>query len=410
MKRIFLLALVSCLACGAFAQNKATDEEFGTFNDRLTFGFKGGVNFANMHYTYDRYNDLYDHSVFVRPNFGMFLDIAFNNGLSLRPEFNYIGRGVKLDWNDINYKMNAFYYDLRMDVVYTFCRQSKVQPYILIAPTFGMARYGEATYESDATGEMSTPLSTGCIRKYDFSGYGALGLNFIIPMTNRDITLGIEAGYNLGLVNTFSEVEVDRNANRLNTSIYQAEEKRYNRGVEVVARLGFPLKRACHCPKAVEIPVEVIRNVEVEKIKEVIKHDTVVPANAITKDNARNLFADAAGTNGDGYSVRVNFDLNDTVLSDKANRQLDGVLSILKMYPDINLKIVGHTDNTASDSYNQKLSERRAKVVYNYFLNRGIDASRMTTEGKSSKYPIDTNATEEGRANNRRTEITLIAK
>lgn len=403
MKRIFLLALVSCLACGAFAQNKATEEEFGTFNDRLTFGFKGGVNFANMHYTFDRYNDLYDHSVFVRPNFGMFLDIAFNNGLSLRPEFNYIGRGVKLNWNDINYKMNAFYYDFRLPVVYTFCRQSKVQPYILVAPTVGWARYGEATYESDATGEMSTPLSTGCIRKTDFSGYGALGLNFIIPMTNRDITLGIEAGYNLGMVNTFSEVEMDRDANRLNTSIYQAEGKRYNRGVELVARLGFPFKTACHCPKAVEIPVEVIRNVEVEKIKEVVKHDTVVPNNAITTDKIKDIFQD-------GYSIRVNFDLNDTVLSEKATNQLDAVLNILKIYPDVNVNIVGHTDNTATDSYNQKLSERRAKVVYNYFLDRGIADSRMTTEGRSSKYPIDTNATDEGRANNRRTEITLIAK
>lgn len=54
MKRIFLLALLGCMATVAFAQNKATNEEYGTFNDRLTFGFKGGVNFANMHYTYDR--------------------------------------------------------------------------------------------------------------------------------------------------------------------------------------------------------------------------------------------------------------------------------------------------------------------------------------------------------------------
>ena len=422
MKRIFLLALLGCMATVAFAQNKATNEEYGTFNDRLTFGFKGGVNFANMHYTYDRYNELYDHSVYVRPNFGMFLDIAFNNGLSLRPEFNYIGRGVKLDWADINYKMNAFYYDFRLPIVYTFCRESKVRPYLLIAPTFGMPRYGNVTYNSNATGEVSTELSTGSIAKYDFSGYGAFGMNFPIEMTNRTITLGFEVGYNLGFINTFSEVEMDREADRLNTNVYEAEGKRYNRGVEAAIRLGFPLKRACHCPKAVEVPVEVVRTVEKEVVKEVVKEVPTEKPGQVSKDEVYNALKDANGrpakdnANNDGsddiygYAVKVNFELNDTVLSDDATRQLDAVVKILKIFPDMNVRIVGHTDNTATDKVNQPLSERRALVVYNYFLERGINASRMTKEGKGSKYPIDTNATEEGRANNRRAEITLIAK
>ena len=75
--------------------------------------------------------------------------------------------------------------------------------------------------------------------------------------------------------------------------------------------------------------------------------------------------------------------------------------------PKIKIIITGHTDNTASDAYNMRLSQGRAKSVYNEMVKRGIDPSRMKWQGKGMREPIDTNSTEEGRAKNRRVEITI---
>ena len=75
--------------------------------------------------------------------------------------------------------------------------------------------------------------------------------------------------------------------------------------------------------------------------------------------------------------------------------------------PEVKIEIVGHTDNTGTDAFNQKLSEDRAKAVYDTLVQKGIDMSRLTSSGKGSKEPVDTNETEEGRAMNRRVEFVV---
>jgi len=71
------------------------------------------------------------------------------------------------------------------------------------------------------------------------------------------------------------------------------------------------------------------------------------------------------------------------------------------------IELAGHTDSIGSEQYNQGLSERRAKSAYNYFVSKGIAADRMTTVGYGELRPVASNATDEGRAKNRRVEITI---
>ena len=74
----------------------------------------------------------------------------------------------------------------------------------------------------------------------------------------------------------------------------------------------------------------------------------------------------------------------------------------------INLEViiaVGHTDSVGSDAYNQKLSLRRSQAVKAYLVSKGIDKTRIYTEGKGEKQPVADNKTKEGRAKNRRVEI-----
>ena len=82
--------------------------------------------------------------------------------------------------------------------------------------------------------------------------------------------------------------------------------------------------------------------------------------------------------------------------------------NFLKDNPKIRVLITGHTDSQGSEEHNQKLSEGRSESLKNEMIKRGIDADRMETDGKGELEPIDTNATEAGRQNNRRVEVTVL--
>jgi len=76
--------------------------------------------------------------------------------------------------------------------------------------------------------------------------------------------------------------------------------------------------------------------------------------------------------------------------------------------PDLKVEVQGHTDNIGSESSNQKLSEKRAEVVKNYLVARGVKADRIKVVGYGEKNPIADNKTADGRAMNRRIEFKVI--
>ena len=80
---------------------------------------------------------------------------------------------------------------------------------------------------------------------------------------------------------------------------------------------------------------------------------------------------------------------------------------VVKQYDSTMVYVIGHTDNQGSDSFNQQLSERRATVVASALTTAGVDASRVNTEGRGESQPKATNATADGRSQNRRVEIYL---
>ncbi len=86
---------------------------------------------------------------------------------------------------------------------------------------------------------------------------------------------------------------------------------------------------------------------------------------------------------------------------------LDSVAIILKEYADTTVTVVGHTDSVGDAAYNQGLSEQRAHSVSGYLRSQGVVAQRFNVMGYGEQSPIASNATKEGRAQNRRVEITL---
>jgi outer membrane protein OmpA-like peptidoglycan-associated protein len=109
-----------------------------------------------------------------------------------------------------------------------------------------------------------------------------------------------------------------------------------------------------------------------------------------------------------GMPGNVTFALNSAQLNPEFDPVLDKVASTLVEYNQTMIQIAGHTDSTGSHEYNMKLSEQRAMSVKNYLAGRGVPAKRMVTVGAGPDYPVASNDTPEGRAENRRVEITIV--
>ncbi|MDO4693163.1 MAG: OmpA family protein [Eikenella sp.] len=103
----------------------------------------------------------------------------------------------------------------------------------------------------------------------------------------------------------------------------------------------------------------------------------------------------------------VTFATNSAALSADAVQSLNTVAGVLAQYPETTITVAGHTDNTGGDHINNPLSQQRAQSVANYLHGRGVAANRISTVGHGSRSPIASNATEAGRAQNRRVEILI---
>ena len=104
------------------------------------------------------------------------------------------------------------------------------------------------------------------------------------------------------------------------------------------------------------------------------------------------------------------FDTDKFDLKDESRSELDKLIALLKANPSIRIEISGHTDIMGKADHNLILSKNRAKAVYDFLASNGIPATRLTYEGYGQTRPVDTNDTEQGRANNRRTEFRVIAE
>ncbi len=106
-------------------------------------------------------------------------------------------------------------------------------------------------------------------------------------------------------------------------------------------------------------------------------------------------------------SSEASFDFGKYTVKPAFYPTLDKLANLMQKYNRTRVTIVGYTDSVGSEVYNQLLSERRARAVADYLVNRGVDPSRIHTEGRGETNPRASNATEAGRQLNRRVEILI---
>ena len=132
--------------------------------------------------------------------------------------------------------------------------------------------------------------------------------------------------------------------------------------------------------------------------------ETILPAGAIVESMYN------------GAALKITFDSgklftpNSNTIHETSKSALRQFATVLNNYPDTQIQITCHTDNTGRSDYNQTLTERRARSVYDYLCEQAVSSTRMDYAGKGIYEPVATNNTAAGRALNRRVEILVVGR
>jgi outer membrane protein OmpA-like peptidoglycan-associated protein len=102
------------------------------------------------------------------------------------------------------------------------------------------------------------------------------------------------------------------------------------------------------------------------------------------------------------------FDVDKYDLKEKSRTELNKTVMLMESNPDLKMEISGHTDNSGSDEHNRELSLNRARAVYQYLVDQGIDPDRLKFTGYGSSVPVAPNDSEENRQLNRRIEFRVL--
>jgi outer membrane protein OmpA-like peptidoglycan-associated protein len=132
-------------------------------------------------------------------------------------------------------------------------------------------------------------------------------------------------------------------------------------------------------------------------------------ADSLTSKPVEKVFELSPVKSGESFVLQnVFFDFNSSLLKPESYSELNKLAEFIKSNPAMRIKIEGHTDNIGDTEYNLRLSEDRAEAVYLYLAENGIDKARMEFEGFGASQPLSSNDSEKGRAQNRRTEVTVL--
>lgn len=134
-----------------------------------------------------------------------------------------------------------------------------------------------------------------------------------------------------------------------------------------------------------------------------------IPERAAYQEIEKDIYLKKAAVGATVVLRNIFFDFAKATLRPESQNELDRLIKLMTEMPNLKIEISGHTDNVGSAQFNKSLSERRAKAVVDYLIEKGISPTRLTYKGYGFDMPIATNDTDEGRQQNRRVEFKIIS-
>ena len=389
-------------------------------------GVLGGMHISNGSFSDLNNNYFGDPKSVSGTAFGAFVELDLNEHFSLRPELMFLKRGTELEdiqnivklrhWTSdgysytvnenpgrLNYKLDAKYADIRVPVIYNFCKPGDIRPYIYVAPVFGLVTGGDISL-TDIAGTYSVDVSKANMASTYFAGQLGVGVKF--PLGPVDF--GIEANYELGFTDTYGSKEKDGEARAYALfPVYDIKGTRKFTGFEFAAHISVPLSGKSRSSSRRGSTLSTNR-VSTGSTLGNSRVSTQPRKNFYTIDEVNEMVK--RGNSVTGYTIGaidvINFEYNKSTLTLGARNYLNKIAEFMKT-TGASIEIKGHTDGQGTEEYNMELSRKRAKAVYDYLVAKGIPSSRLSYSYYGESQPIDTNDTETGRKNNRRVEFEI---
>lgn len=433
-KKVLLpvLALSFCLSAEAQFTEQGGQEKISKGDWYVGVG--GGFHTNFMRYS-DLDEDYYPDSKNLNSGvFNVFFQYEFGNKrqFAIRPEIALLRRGGKLvnirsnepDFyemegiEDIHYTLKSRYVDIRVPLIYNFLdADSKIRPYVYIAPALGFATRGTIRMqEDDVDGSYygyGMDLSKANMAGVYFSGSIGVGAKYQFEIAGNTFFVGLEADYELGFTDTYGSKEKDGEAT-VNPDLvemewskpgYELEGTRKFSGFEIKATLGVPFsvfkKKAAPAPTPVTVTPAPQPKPE---SKPVVKEK---PCYTLEEINDMML----RGEPVEGKTIcaidAINFDFGKSTIKRESHDYLNKLANTL-IRTNAKIEVKGHTDNVGTEEFNMKLSKDRAKAVMDYLISRGVNKNKLTYSYYGMSRPLTTNDTEEGRTMNRRVEFEIL--
>jgi type IX secretion system PorP/SprF family membrane protein len=285
--------------------------------------------------------------------------------------------------------------------------------------------FPEALYTRSAANNV---LNIGCVTRYDVKPYSSEGstyLNIItkyvigrsgilgLQLHRENISVGLSYDFPVVVKNVANTgtVEVGVELRKLVIAKNQMRKRKARKNftpnqrkpVEkkvVAAKTSEPENSRALDSKADSTTVKsTIKEDMSARLKQ--KQDSVIASGQVGNIQHEPLVLEKA-------TLDFNFEFNSSEVNQKTALYLDDLAKALNDNPELQIKLVGHTDNIGSEKFNLKLSQYRAQTMKDYLISKGVNASRISAEGKGMKEPLNDNSTEEKRALNRRVELTIL--
>lgn len=427
------------MAALAFDTNNTTPHWDVLPEPRFSVGVRGGLGISALKFS-DESLSFYDHIHRRSGLFGLYVQVPLGTPVvAIRPELFFSHGGDSLQYEDIHYGMTYGSLDVRLPLLLRVPVSEHFVPYVLFAPHVKMVTGGSLYYvDRELQGGVSLDMTTANMRKYSMGLLFGAGVEYRIDFVSRPLFVSLEAAYNVGLTNTFSEREIAGNVGGagigngfLGARLWNGA--RYNRGFEITVGLRIPLdakymlgyyrqKASTYNNGEPHGPIVTERGTENGRDTiYIFQKDTIVVdrerdgyADYQTKDckTIREIFDMVhRGESIDDKRIcmfNINFGFDSYTIPMSAEEPLFDLLRLMREFPEMTIGVYGHTDGMGTAGYNQRLSENRADAVANWLIDHGVHRGRIRSFGMGMFYPIVSEESEEGRSQNRRVEIEIF--
>jgi len=216
----------------------------GQYDRANVIGIKLGLNFPSMSYS-NKVLDAYQSSVYYNGAAEVFYEYSVRRFPSLwaRPGMKIVTRGQHIERSEFTYELDVGHIEINLPVALAFFKDVKsAYPYVICGPVIGFARSGDIYYISSggAYENYAVEVSTSNFSSYAIGLFLGAGVRYPFSIKKSPVILGFEAGYHLGLTNTYSDNELSNKAIAVNMPVYDVSGSRENRGFEGGVTFSFP--------------------------------------------------------------------------------------------------------------------------------------------------------------------------